>query len=181
MSSWVAPDSFCKKVAATSTSFPCVSRVALHVLMSTDGQRSRSFRIDANVTRVSALAAAGSACGDAAGKGWPGRQRPGEAKGDPAVKEKDDSRRPIPGVGGNSSVASLSPMRWPLRQLERPLLEQKAPKGIRGHPPSPESGELLFSSFKLCNEKRVTASPTVPHPHAQCVMVGSCGARVWMY
>ena len=67
--------------------------------MSTDGQRSRSLRIDAKVTREAGGSAGGGA---AAGKGM---TRPGEEKGDPVEKEKDDSR--VCG-GGSSVVCSLS-------------------------------------------------------------------------
>ena len=63
--------------------------------MSTDGQRSRSLRIDAKVTREAGGSLLGG--GAAAGKGmtWPG-----EENGDPVEKEKDDSRV----GGGRSSV-----------------------------------------------------------------------------
>ena len=65
-----------------------------------DGQRSRSLRIDAKVTRVTA----GSGAGAGAGSHLGSCTRPGEAKGDPDEKENDDS-----GVSGGSSViASLS-------------------------------------------------------------------------
>jgi hypothetical protein len=79
--------------------------------MSTDGQRSRSLRIDAKVTRLAGGSAGGSAV---AGKGmtWPG-----EEKGDPDEKENDDSRV----GGGGSSVACLllSPIFTPRAWLHR--------------------------------------------------------------
>ena len=94
--------------------------------MSTDGQRSRSLRIDAKVTREAGGSAGGGA---AAGKGttWPG-----EEKGDPVEKENDDSR-----VGsGGSSVVCVSPslistlLPWlttaPSKGLDRRL-------GAKGH------------------------------------------------
>ena len=103
--------SSCRKAAAKSTSLPCIRRASLHVLMSTDGQRSRSLRIDAKVTRLAGGSAGGSAV---AGKGmtWPG-----EEKGDPDEKENDDSRV----GGGGSSVACLllSPIFTPRAWLHR--------------------------------------------------------------
>ena len=94
--------------------------------MSTDGQRSRSLRIDAKVTREAGGSAGGGA---AAGKGttWPG-----EEKGDPVEKENDDSRV----GGGGSSVVCVSPslistlLPWlttaPSKGLDRRL-------GAKGH------------------------------------------------